>query len=146
MRKEVDAREARVDVLRITLEKAENKDWEDLIGFETKLPPLPKRPAIKRARRVPLVPRPATAGAKKRKRSCSRPPVSGGQRPAIGRTNAATRTRSLSRLGDRSRTHYREYPLRTSYAARRGRSTPGRFGLESSVPRWRRRRTRIGRT
>ena len=47
IRKEEDAREARVDVLHLTLEKAENKDWEDLIGFETKLPPLPKRPATK---------------------------------------------------------------------------------------------------
>ena len=97
MRKEADAREARVDVLRATLEKAENKDWEDLIGFETKLPPLPKRPVTKRARRVPIVPRPTTSGAKKRKRSCSRPPVSGGQRPAVGRTNTAERTSSLSR-------------------------------------------------
>ena len=76
MRKEADAREVRVDVLRATLEKAENKDWEDLIGFETKLPPLPKRPVTKRARRVPIVPRPTTSGAKKRKRSCSRPLVS----------------------------------------------------------------------
>ena len=31
MRREADAREARVGVLRATLEKAENKDWEDLI-------------------------------------------------------------------------------------------------------------------
>ena len=70
MRAEVAAREARVDVLRTTLERAENKEWEDLIGFETKLPPLPKRPALKRAKRVPIVPRPTTEGAKKPKRSC----------------------------------------------------------------------------
>ena len=56
MRKEADAREVRVGVLPATLEKAEKKDWEDLIGFEAKLPPLPKRPATKRARRAPIVP------------------------------------------------------------------------------------------
>ena len=67
-----------------TLEKAEKKDWRGLVGFEANLPPLPKRPATKRARRVPLGPRPAVSGAKKRKRSVSRPPVSGGHRPALG--------------------------------------------------------------
>ena len=126
MKAEVAAREARIDVLHTTLERAENKEWEDLIGFETKLPPLPKRPAHKRDRRVPIVPRPTTAGGRKWKRSCSHPPVSGGQRPAIGRTNAVTRTRSLSRprdRADRSRTHYREYPPRASSTARRGRSS-----------------------
>ena len=123
MRREADAREVRVGVLRATLEKAENKDWEDLIGFETKLPPLPKRPVTKRARRVPLVPRPTTSGAKKRKRSSSRPPVSGGQRPAFGRTNAADRTSSLSRLGDRSRSNFREYPPRAHSTVRRERSS-----------------------
>ena len=86
MRREAEAREVRVEFLRATLEKAEKKDWRDLVGFEAKLPPLPKRPATKRARRVPLVPRPTTFGAKKRKRSCSRPPVSGGQlQPWAGR-------------------------------------------------------------
>ena len=101
MRREADAREVRVGFLCAMLEKAEKKDWGDLVGFEAKLPPLPKRPATKRARRAPLVPRP------KRKRSSSRPPVSGGQRPALGRTNTAERTSSLSRLGDRSRSMYR---------------------------------------
>ena len=55
MRAEVAAREARVEVLRSTLESAENKEWEPLIGFETRLPCLPPRPAFKRVRRKPLV-------------------------------------------------------------------------------------------
>ena len=55
MRAEVAAREARVEVLRSTLECAENKEWEPLIGFETRLLRLPPRPGFKRARRKPLV-------------------------------------------------------------------------------------------
>ena len=34
MRAEAAAREARVDVLRTILERAESQDWENLIGFE----------------------------------------------------------------------------------------------------------------
>ena len=49
MRAEVAARETWVDILCTTLEGAENKEWEDLIGFECKLPPLPKRPQLKQA-------------------------------------------------------------------------------------------------
>ena len=126
MRREADAREVRVGFLRDMLEKAEKKDWGDLVGFEAKLPPLPKRPATKRARRAPLVPRPTISGAKKRKRSSSRPPVSGGQRPALCRTNTAERTSSLSRLGDHPRsTHreYREYPPRSHSTVTRARSS-----------------------
>ena len=56
-------RTVRVDILRIRLKQAENKDWE------CKLPPFSKSPQLKRARRVPLVPRFTTAGTKKLKRN-----------------------------------------------------------------------------
>ena len=39
MRAEVAAREARVDMLRSTLECAENKEWNPLLGFKTRIPP-----------------------------------------------------------------------------------------------------------
>ena len=74
--------------------------------------------------------------SRKQKRSCSRPPVSGGQRPALGRADAGTRTRSLSRSRDatsRSRTVYREYPPRTSSTTRRRSSSCPR--TESAVHR-----------
>ena len=41
MRAEVAAREARAEVLRSALDSADNKDWEPVIGFETRLPRLP---------------------------------------------------------------------------------------------------------
>ena len=81
-----------------------------------------------------MIPHPTTSGAKKRKRSSSRPPVSGGQRPALGRTDTAERTSSLSRLGDRSRSTYREYPPRAHSTVRRGRSS-SRPPTEASVHR-----------
>ena len=123
MRREAEAREVRVSFLRATLERAEKKDWMGLVGFEANLPPLPKRPATKRARRAALGPRPVTSGAKKRKRSLSRPPVSGGHRPALGRTDTERRPSSVSRLGDRSRSKHREYPPRSLPIVTRARSS-----------------------
>ena len=55
MRAEVTAREARVEVLRSALESADKKDWELVIGFETRLPRLPPRPSVRRTRRKPKV-------------------------------------------------------------------------------------------
>ena len=50
MRAEVIAREARAAVLRSAQEYADNKDWEPVIGFETRLPRLPPRPSVRRTR------------------------------------------------------------------------------------------------
>ena len=124
MRAEVTAREARVDMLRSTLERAENKEWEPLIGFETRIPPLPRRPACKRARKTGNVPRTNSAGAGSERGPAAVLWFFGGQRPALSRTNAATRTRSLSKSRDqtdRSRSTYREYPPRPSSTTRRRR-------------------------
>ena len=58
--------------------------------------------------------------SRKRKRSSSRPPVSGGRRPALCRADAGDRSLSRTREAmSRSRTEYREYPPRTSSTTRR---------------------------
>ena len=49
MRAEVTAKEARVKVLRSALESVDKKDWEPVIGIETRLPRSPSRPSVKRA-------------------------------------------------------------------------------------------------
>ena len=113
MRAEVTAREARVEVLRSALESADKKDWELVIGFETRLPRLPPRPPVRRTRRKPKVEESSRdpERSRKRKRSSSCPPVSGGRRPAFGRAGAEDESQSRTRAAmDRSRSGYREDP------------------------------------
>ena len=58
--------------------------------------------------------------SRKRKRSSSRPPVSGGRCPALGRADAEDRSQSRARAtADRSLSSYREWPPRTTSTLRR---------------------------
>ena len=58
---EVAAREARVRALEDVAASVENEDWESVYGFQTRIPPLPPRPGLRRARRKP------SAGVKRRR-------------------------------------------------------------------------------
>ena len=106
MEAEVAARKERVEVYRSALSSAECELWDDVIGFESRLPALPPRPSNGRARRKTR-PQPSSSaaprgsGATKRKRSSSRAPVSGVKRPATGRTEAEDRRQEKSRGEDR---------------------------------------------
>ena len=55
MRAEVTAREARAEVLHSALESADKREWESVIGFESRLSRLPPRPPVRQARRKPKV-------------------------------------------------------------------------------------------
>ena len=75
---------------------------------------------MRRARRKPKVDESARDPERSRKPSSSRPPVSGGRHPALGRADAEDQSQNRSRAAaDRSRSLYQEWPPRTASTLRR---------------------------
>ena len=80
MKAEVAAREERIVFLKDILGSVDKGEFEPVFGFESRMPGLPLRPRSRRSRRWKRRndPHVSLERTRKRKRSLSRPPVSGG--------------------------------------------------------------------
>ena len=82
-RRDVTAREERVRYFTVTLQCAENGDWDTVIGYQSRIRVLPPWPLTRLTRKIPRAVRTSTSErvSRKRKRSASHAPT-GVKRPS----------------------------------------------------------------
>ena len=116
-------REERTAFLQRTLDQACSGDLEVLIGYNSRIPALPPRPARHRVKRQPLAARsdPDQSG-RKRKQSLSCAPSAGGAKWSAYGGPETSDVQESSRT-DRSRNPQRAWPHSTSRPRRRSESS-----------------------